>query len=265
MKARQPSPQPAPRHKSRSRSRHDTTDIDIYTSRHETDIDIRRDSHTHPRERKYADHDSLMVVDNRRRRRAHSAAPLPVRDPVREEAEYLTSAIDARGRHGEARHGATRDWTIVDVPPGTERVTMDGAGGGSTETTWQRYSGVRRTKFVPERDEQPMLEAPEAPRSSRERLSIHIGKGDVKKERRVSLRPKEPVMETWTEITRDLVNKEAIRKMGYQYEERGQFFYIMQYLHSVSFCCAPCRYCLSSSERELANLRNSTKLMISWS
>lgn len=148
---------------------------------------------------------------------------------MREEAEYLSSQIDARGRHGEAYHGTTRDWTLVDVPPGTERVTMEGAGGASTETTWQRYSGVRRTKFIP--DGQPTLEAPE-PRSSRDRLSIHLSSGD--REKRVSLRPKEPVMETWTEITRDLVNKEAIRRMGYQYEERGRFFYIMQYLHKVS-------------------------------
>ncbi|MBE3042546.1 hypothetical protein IMZ48_08200 [Candidatus Bathyarchaeota archaeon] len=235
MRARQPSPQPPPR--SKSRARHDTTDIDIYTSPHETDINIRRDSHGRPVERKYAGQDGLMVVDSRRRRRAHSAAPLPVRDPMREEAEWLAANIDARGRHGEARHGATRDWTIVDVPPGTERVTMDGAGGASTETTWQRYSGVRRTKFVPD---EPALEAPEPPRASRDRLSIHLAGGgrevDVKRERRVSLRPREPVTDTWTEITRDLVNKEALRQMQYKYEERGHCFYVMQYLESVSLC-----------------------------
>lgn len=240
VRARQPSPQPQPRPRprarSKSRARHDTTDIDIYTSRHETDINIRRDSHGRPIEKKYASQDGLLAVDNRRRRRAHSAAPLPARDRMREEAEYLSSQIDARGRPGEAYHGATRDWTLVDVPPGTERVTMDGAGGASTETTWQQYSGVRRTKFVPERDAQPALEAPE-PRSSRDRLSIHLSSGD--RDKRVSLRPKEPVMETWTEITRDLVNKEAIRRMGYQYETRGRFFYIMQYLHKVSLDASP--------------------------
>lgn len=172
-------------------------------------------------------------MDNRVRRRAHSAAPLPARDPMREEAEYFSSQIDARGRHGEAYHGVTRDWTLIDVPPGTERVTMDGAGGASTETTWQGYSGVRRTKFIPERDAQPSPE----PRSSRDRLSIHLSGGD--RDKRVSLRPKEPVLETWTEITRDLVNKEAIRRMGYPYEKRGRFFYIMQYLHRVCSSSSP--------------------------
>ena len=89
-----------------------------------------------------SDRDRLRVDDRHwhshsgGRRRAHSAAPL--RSPVDEEAEYITSRIDARGRHGEAWHGATKDWTIVDVLPGTERVRMDGAGGGGAEVTWQR-------------------------------------------------------------------------------------------------------------------------------
>jgi hypothetical protein len=36
---------------------------------------------------------------------------------------------------------------------GTKRVTMDGIGGGSQEVTWQRYNGVRRSKFITEGDE----------------------------------------------------------------------------------------------------------------
>lgn len=200
---------------------------------------IRRDSgrrspSRHRREKHY--HDDLLGVDHRTRRRAHSAAPL--RDPAREEAEYLTGAIDARGRHGEAYHGSTRDWEIVDVPPGTQRVTMDGAGGASTETTWQRYSGVRRTQFIPETEEPAPAPAPAPaplpePRKSRDRLSVHI-------ERRGASRPREPAMETWTEITRDLVNEEAIVRMGFAFEKRGHYFYVMQYLSSVSLPIAPC-------------------------
>lgn len=237
VRARQPSPQPQPQPqpqpRAKSRARHRDTEIDIYTSPHETEVDvIRRDSRRrspsrHHREKHY--HDDHLGIDHRARRRAHSAAPL--RDPAREEAEYLTSAIDARGRHGEAYHGSTRDWEIVDVPPGTQRVTMDGAGGASTETTWQRYSGVRRTQFVPEREEEPVPAPAPAPlpepRKSRDRLSVHV-------ERRTSSRPREPAMETWTEITRDLVNEEAIVRMGFAFEKRGDFFYVMQYLSSVS-------------------------------
>lgn len=39
--------------------------------------------------------------------------------------------------------------------------------------------------------------------------------------------------ELWTEITKDLVKKEAIETMGYQYEETDEFFYVMDYLRYV--------------------------------
>jgi hypothetical protein len=36
--------------------------------------------------------------------------------------------------------------------------------------------------------------------------------------------------ELWTEITKDLVTREAIEDMGYQYEETDFFYYIFEYL-----------------------------------
>lgn len=48
----------------------------------------------------------------------------------------------------------------------------------------------------------------------------------------------------WTEITKDLVSKDAIEYMGYAYEETGEFFYVMDYLRYVrfssSFLLNPC-------------------------
>lgn len=38
----------------------------------------------------------------------------------------------------------------------------------------------------------------------------------------------------WTEITKDLVDKEAIEKMAWQYQETGEHFYILQCLRDVS-------------------------------
>ncbi|KAH6694154.1 hypothetical protein F5X68DRAFT_49344 [Plectosphaerella plurivora] len=105
-----------------------------------------------------------------------------------DEERYIASRIDSRGRMGEAWNGATKDWTIVDVPPGTERVRMGGGGSGATEVTWQRYNGVRRTQFIPERDEM------------------------------------------WTEITKDLVCREALMECRYEFEETAEFFYVMKYL-----------------------------------
>jgi hypothetical protein len=38
----------------------------------------------------------------------------------------------------------------------------------------------------------------------------------------------------WTEITKDLVVREAIERAGYEYEEYDSFYYIFSYLHPVS-------------------------------
>jgi hypothetical protein len=123
---------------------------------------------------------------------------------------------------GEAYNGATKDWAIVDVPPGTERVRMDGIGGASQEITWQRYNGVRRSKFVPERDS----------------LAVYDREREYEREevtdRRIALPPKNKYGDMWTEITKDLIVREAIEDLGYDYEETEYFFYIFQYLKYVS-------------------------------
>jgi hypothetical protein len=38
----------------------------------------------------------------------------------------------------------------------------------------------------------------------------------------------------WTEVTKDLVCREAIDGMGYSCEETDEFFYVMEYLRYVS-------------------------------
>lgn len=309
MVARPPSPPPPPPPAPRRVEKRET-DIDIYTSRGETEVDIRKTrSHSHSRarsvsrerprpapprerERNYYHEDEVVVssgrnhlhvdIDHEQRsaphRRAQSAAPpASARDDYAEESEYITTKIDSRGRMGEAHGGITKDWTIVDVPPGTERVRMDGVGGGGAEVSWQRYNGVRRAKFLPERASESAL-VPISDRSSsssttiisdrapsrggdrdREKLSVQIydkgerGERDVEVERvtdrRITLRPSLPPpmpapppppkpRDMWTEITKDLVIREAVEEVGYEYEETELFFYVMQYLRYVSF--TPC-------------------------
>lgn len=144
----------------------------------------------------------------------------------------------SRGYPGEAYDGATRDWGLVDVPPGTERVRMDGKGGGSQEITWQRYNGDRRSKFqtgdriyegefgapTPRSPPPaPLPPPPPAPQVSEEiriterRITEGTSKGKTKDK-------------MWTEVTKDLVIKEAIEEMGYEYEETEEFFYVIEYL-----------------------------------
>jgi hypothetical protein len=79
-----------------------------------------------------------------------------------------------------------------------------------------------------------------------DRLSVQIYDRDrdveVEKvtDRRVALRPPPPPpappkrSEMWTEITKDLVVREAIVELGYEYEETEYFYYVMQYLRYVS-------------------------------
>ena len=114
---------------------------------------------------------------------------------------------------GEAWNGATRDWAIVDVPPGTNRVQMDGVGGASQEISWQRYNGVRRANFNPDSGGPPAS----MPEDLRRKF--------------VGVRPKEDSM--WTEITKDLVVREALEGSGYEFEETEYFYYVMEYLRYV--------------------------------
>lgn len=252
VKARPPSPPPATRAPPRERQ----TDIDISLSRDRTEVDIRRSQsrvRSRSRERRSNYHEEelhrdldRLKVDDKSRRRARS-----VGSPQDEEARYITDKIDSRGRMGEAWGGATKEWTIVDVPPGTERVRMDGIGGASADTSWSKYSGVRRTEFIPERDGAP-APAPRAPSPSRDRerdrdrdrgrpelvyereREIDIDRTIDRRMTRSTAPPGPPPKEMWTEITKDLVIKEAIEEMGYEYEETDMFFYVMKYLRYVS-------------------------------
>lgn len=256
-----PRPQPQPQSRERTRGREDETDIDISLSRNRTEVDVvRRTTRSGSRGRTSYYHDDDLGYERFTRDRSSSMRMPPGRSsgPVDDEAREITSRIDSRGQMGEAWGGATRDWTIVDVPPGTERVRMDGKGGGSTDTNWSKYSGVRRTKFVPERDgalvpiSQPEP-GPPPPTSSRDRVSVSVQNRttdiDIEKttERRLvraAPPPQEPIpmavstkRDVWTEITKDLVVREAIERLGYPYEESDTNYCIMAYLQFVSHLC----------------------------
>ncbi|KXJ93700.1 hypothetical protein Micbo1qcDRAFT_158554 [Microdochium bolleyi] len=282
IRLRQPSPPPPPAPAPRPpRVSERECELDINISHRDTEIDVRdrARSRSRPAPRapsrprpRFQDDDELHIdidhgrihIDDRHlhshqetRRRAQSEVRRPNYD---DEANYITSKIDSRGRMGEAYHGATKDWTIVDVPPGTERVQMDGVGGGGAEVTWQRYNGVRRAKFVPERDGTVVSTGSSSTidhgHSHSHELSIDIntGKGRGRersrsrggevveeiRDRRISIRDGSKSVrkdnDMWTEITKDLVIREAIHKCGYTCEETEYFFYVMQYLSYEDVC-----------------------------
>lgn len=149
-------------------------EVDIYQSRREVgppDGGRRRSPSRERRRPEFYDDDVLFERDRERERLAvrtsnrrsvsvnrneahasfsHSTSDLPRFRGNQREEDYYAEKVEARARVGEAYNGATRGWEIVDVPPGTERVVMEGAGGGANEITWQKYNGVRRSKFIPE-------------------------------------------------------------------------------------------------------------------
>jgi len=151
---------------------------------------------------------------------------------IDEEAEYYNERARSRGYPGEAYRGATRDWGLVDIPPGTRRVRMDGAGGGAQEISWKRYDGDRRAQFYPDGEDEGYTTDPQrpAPRPMRqpepEPEPPTIGP-------RYGAR-RDPKDGLWTEITKDLVVKEAIKEMGYEYEETDDYYYIFKYMQYVS-------------------------------
>lgn len=100
---------------------------------------------------------------------------------------------------------------------------MEGVGGAKEEVTWQRYNGVRRSKFIAEDEEY---------RGGGELMAPRDVEGLDRGRRFVAEKDKRDKM--WTEITKDLVTKDAIEEMGYDYEETEFFYYIMVYLRYVS-------------------------------
>jgi hypothetical protein len=247
--ARQPTPPPPPPAPP-SPPREDNLEIEIHRSgtrngKHfDEDIIIEQDRHERPRSTRPPERQRSRSVATRRQR-SPSAGP-PARrgydDDVAAEAEYYMRRAASRGYPGEAYDGATRDWGLVDVPPGTERVRMDGKGGGSQEITWQRYNGDRRSKFqtgdriyegefgAPNPRSPPPAPLPPPPQTTREEeiriTERRITEGTTKGKTKDKM---------WTEVTKDLVIKEAIEEMGYEYEETEEFFYVIEYLRYVSF------------------------------
>jgi hypothetical protein len=119
---------------------------------------------------------------------------------MKEEVDYSAPRKSERRFLDEAHKGPPKDWTVVDVPPGTKRIIMDGAGGGSEEITIQR----RRPKVI---------------------------EGDEFPPDRIGGRPR---ARPWTELTKDLVVREAIERAGYEYEETERFYHVFDYLKYVS-------------------------------
>lgn len=68
---------------------------------------------------------------------------------ILEEAEYYNNRALKRSQPGEAYLGVLKNWSLVDLPPGTRLVTLQGAGGAVQKISWHKYNGCRSIKFIP--------------------------------------------------------------------------------------------------------------------
>lgn len=104
----------------------------------------------------------------------------------------LDSSFRSGGRRGSIYDERESEYAIIDVPAGTRRVTVD---------------MTRESRERDFRDPDVNWRRDNGVRRSR-------GLGN----------------ELWTEITKDLITREAIEDCGYQYEETDLFYYIFEYL-----------------------------------
>jgi len=76
-----------------------------------------------------------------------------------------------------------------------------------------------------------------APRRLREETNINIDL-DLRGSTKSGSSKKDGSQGRWTEVAKDLVIRDAIENMGYEYQENEKFFYVMEYLRFVSIATA---------------------------
>ncbi|RJE24053.1 hypothetical protein PHISCL_03589 [Aspergillus sclerotialis] len=127
-----------------------------------------------------------------------------------EEDTYHRRGSDRLSSHDST----TDDWAIVDAPPRPRRSMRSELDGVSRELSRKHYHSRERRLFPA--DERTF------PDDDLEPQRGQVGR------RYVGAR--NPRDRLWTEITKDLVVREAIERSGYEFEETDFFYYIFEYL-----------------------------------
>ncbi|KAI5791877.1 hypothetical protein EDC01DRAFT_656374 [Geopyxis carbonaria] len=155
------------------------------------------------RERRYPNGTTVSTIhhgNEHRHRHRHRHRSSRRRNGSLGRQGYTSSDIDLsmrRERGGYEMDNDVDDVTVIDVPPGSRRVYVQ------LDKTTRRVEAQEPR----EREQQPDWRREHGVRRSR-------GLGN----------------ELWTEITKDLVTREAIEDCGYAFEETEFFYYIFEYL-----------------------------------
>ena len=113
---------------------------------------------------------------------------------------FLNCTLTKSGAHSGSRNGQHYDDDIIFERETGGRRALDGV----RRSEHREEEEVRELAIIDTRDKGRRFEAE---KSKKDRM--------------------------WTEITKDLVVEEAIKQVGYEFEETDEFFYVMEYLRYV--------------------------------
>lgn len=94
----------------------------------------------------------------------------------------------------------------------------------------------RSSRREPEEERKVAVRPPPQRAPVREQTNINIElelPSGLERRLVVPAPPKPKPKEMWTEVTKDLVSREAIEKVGYEFDETDDFFYVLEYLQYV--------------------------------
>ena len=123
---------------------------------------------------------------------------------IEEKHSSHTKRSQPRSLADDSPKDAKDDWSVVHAPSKAEAMEMSGA--------------LDIVEVAPKHSSEPEIEVEED--------ESEVASPNPKD-------PKEHRDERWTEITKDLVVREAIERLGYEFEETRMFYYIFSYLESV--------------------------------
>lgn len=173
---------------------------------------------------------------------------------LRQQKQPQHSAIDADEAEGGIGNGEQREMTQFEpttntksdddrgsseIPPGcwatltNSVVTSSSDRPSPSPASDESGSGPSEADFIPT-NSQPEAYT-EANRSATTNVHDFPSSEEIRILEREGTTTGKAKDKMWTEVTKDLVIKEAIEECGYDYEETEEFFYILEYLRYVSF------------------------------
>lgn len=166
----------------------------------------RGERRSRPKPRSISLEDEPLVAD-----KPHSRSRRGISREVDEIEVKISEKMQASSLADDIPRTSIDEWSVVHAPSKEEAVEMSGGLLDIVEVAPKNAS----------LDDSESEEEVEVEVEQQERVAPKVHK--------------EPRDERWTEITKDLVVRDAIEQLGYEFEETRMFYYIFSYLEPVYF------------------------------